>query len=462
MDANRMKVREGAENCRRGSRRVCDIVSTNEGCGWPWSNCRSWRIATRSPDRLRARFVGNARTDRVVSLPTGEREQLLPLTSLRFVAAAMIVLTHSRPNYELSRNWGDPLILTMAVDFFFVLSGFILAHAYPRLDAAGTRRFLVARAARLWPLHIATFVLFLPIVYLHAPSMPSSTPVAMPANLALVHAWVPFPDSYFSFNPVSWTISTELGLYLLFPLLVRNWRSTWLPKLVLSIVLFAAMAYLARWFELPPFRFGQRGASFNGLARVNPLANVYPFVLGMAACSVWRYLEPRLRVGALVGTALEVAAVILAAWSMSSPETLSYGGIPALPPWSVAFPFLIVVMGLRRGLVSRLLSMRGMVLLGEISYAVYLVHYGIMLGFAYVRPSAPRIPDSAVYGLFWLVVLAASWALWRWVESPARSFVRAWWRDHEPALSPGQWRAVGVALAAAAALILALQIATLR
>jgi peptidoglycan/LPS O-acetylase OafA/YrhL len=103
-----------------------------------------------------------------------------------------------------------------------------------------------------------------------------------------------------------------------------------------------------------------------------------------------------------------------------------------------------------------------MVRLGEISYALYLVHYGIMLGFAYVRPSAPRIPDPAMYGLFWLVILAASWALWRWVEWPARSYARAWWRLHEPALSPGQWRAAGTALAAAAALILALQIATLR
>ena len=46
------------------------------------------------------------------------------------------------------------------------------------------------------------------------------------------------------------------------------------------------------------------------------------------------------------------------------------------------------------------------VLLGEISYAVYLVHYGIMLGFAYVRPYAPGIPDPAMYGLFWLVVLS--------------------------------------------------------
>jgi peptidoglycan/LPS O-acetylase OafA/YrhL len=412
----------------------------------------------------------------VAPVPTANREQLLPLTSLRFVAAAMVVLTHSRPHYAFSRTWGDPLDLAMAVSFFFVLSGFILAHAYPRLDAAGTRRFLIARAARLWPLHVATFVLFLPLVYLYAPLMPSSTPTAMPANLALVHAWIPFPDSYFSFNPVSWSISTELGLYLVFPLLIRNWRRTWFIKLALSIVLFAAMEHLARWFELPPFQFGQRGADFNGLTKVNPLANLYPFTVGMAACSAWRYLEPRLRMGPGIGTVLELAALLLAAWSMTSPDTLrsillwadprpgpaAYVWVPGLPPWSIAFPTLIVVMAFRRGLVSRFLSMGAMIVLGEISYALYLVHYGIMLAFAYGRPYAPGIPDAAMYGLFWLVALAVSWALWRWVEWPARTSIRAWWRHHEPALSPGQWRAAGAALAAAAALILAIQIATLR
>jgi peptidoglycan/LPS O-acetylase OafA/YrhL len=387
-----------------------------------------------------------------MTIGTGEREHLLPLTALRFVAAAMIVLTHSRPHYEFSRTWGEPLNLFKAVNFFFVLSGFILAYAYPALDAAGMRRFLVARAARLWPLHVATFVLFLPIVYLYAPLMPSSTIAAVPANLALVHAWVPFPDSYFSFNPVSWSISTEFGFYLLFPLLILNWRRTWLAKLVLSLVLFGALHLLARGLDLPEFQFGQRGADFNGVAAVNPLANLHLFVLGMTACSLWQYLDPRVRPGLVAATVLEVSAVIFAGWSITN----SYG------LWTVSFPVLIVTIALRRGMVSRVLSARPMVRLGEISYALFLVHYGIMLAFARLRPSVPGVPDPAVYALFWLVTLAVAWALWRWVEWPARSRVREWWRRNEPALSPGQWRAIGAAAATALAMIVALQLATLR
>lgn len=406
------------------------------------------------------------------SLP---REHIHPLTSLRFVAAALIVLTHSRTHYAFSSTWGDPLALGLAVRFFFVLSGFVLAHAYRDIDAASTPRFFAARFARLWPLHFTTFVLYLPIVYVYAAHMPSSRAVAVPANLALVHGWVPYPDSYFSFNPVSWSISTEVGLYLLFPLLMRNWPRTWLAKLLLGVLLFGAMERLAIWLRLPLFEFGMRGPEFNGLWGVHPLANVLPFVLGMASWSAWQYLQPRLRVGLIAGTIAEVAAVFLAGWTMSRPENLQsvlltanlwpgpavYAWVPGIQPWAVAFPVLIVTMACRRGLLSRLLSLRPFVVLGEISYAVYLVHYGIMLAFAFVRPLVPRVPDEAVYALFWLVVLAASWLLWRWVECPARSYVRAWWQRHEADLAAFGWRRVGAALAVAASLILVLQVATL-
>src|SRR5688572_22687863 len=90
-----------------------------------------------------------------------EREQLDPLTSLRFAAAAMIVVLHTRGVFGLPADWGEPFAFAQAVPFFFVLSGFILTHVYPNLDAAGSRRFLVARVARLWPAHAATFLLTL-------------------------------------------------------------------------------------------------------------------------------------------------------------------------------------------------------------------------------------------------------------------------------------------------------------
>lgn len=77
------------------------------------------------------------------------REKLHALTSLRFFAAAMIVVYHSAvPFGVLNPRWLT-IRFDAGVSFFFVLSGFILTHAYWSLDMRGAGRFLVARVARI-------------------------------------------------------------------------------------------------------------------------------------------------------------------------------------------------------------------------------------------------------------------------------------------------------------------------
>jgi len=71
-------------------------------------------------------------------------EKLNSLTSMRFVAAAMIVVHHSRGNFGIPLDAGGRFLLDQAVSFFFVLSGFILTYVYPRLDTWETRPIHVA------------------------------------------------------------------------------------------------------------------------------------------------------------------------------------------------------------------------------------------------------------------------------------------------------------------------------
>src|SRR4051812_7366757 len=89
------------------------------------------------------------------------------LTGVRFVAAIWIALFHFRI-FDNSRGWAFPLLDPViengrsAVDLFFVLSGFILAHVYHhRLhgpDRVTYRQFIGYRLARIYPLHLVTFV----------------------------------------------------------------------------------------------------------------------------------------------------------------------------------------------------------------------------------------------------------------------------------------------------------------
>src|SRR5688500_18317145 len=96
------------------------------------------------------------------------------LTSLRFVAAALIVLHHSRGLFDFDQSLGDPFQLSQAVSFFFVLSGFILTYVYPSLGDTGARRFFLARVARIWPAHVAAFLLIVALVPSARPQLPTA------------------------------------------------------------------------------------------------------------------------------------------------------------------------------------------------------------------------------------------------------------------------------------------------
>src|SRR5271156_4621346 len=95
--------------------------------------------------------------------------KLQALTSLRFFAAAMLVVFHSAP--QICPEWSDfvlhKLALNQGVSFFYVLSGFILTYVYPNLQGRESIvKFLRARIARVYPVYVVAFFLYLPLAAL--------------------------------------------------------------------------------------------------------------------------------------------------------------------------------------------------------------------------------------------------------------------------------------------------------
>ena len=92
------------------------------------------------------------------------RTYLYTLTPLRGIAAVLVVLFHSQIFfYPLAGSWAGSFLARgwLWVDFFFVLSGFILCHVYGEAFRDGIRRpvylaYLRARFARVYPLHFIT------------------------------------------------------------------------------------------------------------------------------------------------------------------------------------------------------------------------------------------------------------------------------------------------------------------
>jgi len=379
------------------------------------------------PSESRAR-IAPAEGD---SASAGARPKLGALTSLRFAAAALIVVHHTHAEFGFGGWLDQTAALDQAVGFFFILSGFILAYAHPSLEESrgGTLRFLRARFARIYPLHLATFLL----VFLLLPDAwrtqggPPTLATAL-ANLTLVQSWIPDGRYYFSYNGPSWSISTEATFYLLFPLLIYAWRRTWPWKLALSIApLIAIVAFVNHEDDF----------ALAILPYIHPLARLFEFTLGMTAALVWRALARRPRMGRAVATCLELALVALAAWVMlrsnhwlselhrnplvglGGKVWLVHGGMACLP-----FAALVVAMALRAGLVSRALETRALVLLGEVSFAVYLLHHILLRAYQAYRPALPVLPPLAAYLAFLATLLVTSYLAWRLIERPCRRLLR--------------------------------------
>ncbi|MFX1762396.1 acyltransferase [Paraburkholderia sp. A1RI-2L] len=361
------------------------------------------------------------RADKVKSLD--------PLTSLRFVAAMMIVVHHIKLYFPWKIATDAPSTLVHGVSFFFVLSGFILTHVYTSKPFPGYAQFMRARFARLWPVHV--FALLTLIIFVRPDSITFDGPgmfskwAVLAANLTLTHSWVPFIAYAFSWNGVSWSISTEMAFYLVFPLLLVNIRRTWHWKMAGAAALLAVMLMAISAAHLPADG-GVQDLTVSSLTYTNPLVRVFEFCLGMSTWALWdRFLKP-LRLHVLAWTAVEiaiVAAIVVwlgwgfyaAAQHITNPASLSEFG-QAGSCW--LFAILIAVMASGRGLLARVLSLRPLVFMGEISFSIYMLHQILLKFFMGWLPAGVTTPLMFFSAMFFCA--AASFVM---IERPAQRFL---------------------------------------
>jgi peptidoglycan/LPS O-acetylase OafA/YrhL len=374
------------------------------------------------------------------------REKLDQLTSLRFFAAALVVAGHACDIMNMPEGTLGPINTGHAVCFFFVLSGFILAYVYPSLGSwSEARRFLLARIARIYPLHLFCIGLLL----LCAPWSQ-----AVPAGFSwltlglaalMVHTWVPFGAFYSALNGPSWSIATEFFFYLCFPLLILGFKRNWPWKLAGSFLLVVGVVIACKALHLPtdPKTDISQSYAFEqwGLIYPWPITRLFEFVMGMTVAVAYARLRPWYQCQAWLATLVEILVLGIALLSMwyvdavsawvSKAQWMPKAGITWLYHiGQVVLPYslVILVLGLGRGWISSVLRSKVLVLLGEMSFAVYLVHMTVlMFASQYVFGD-----DSAAFSGFptWLIVLAMTTAImllshlaWTRVERPAREII---------------------------------------
>jgi peptidoglycan/LPS O-acetylase OafA/YrhL len=301
------------------------------------------------------------------------------------------------------------------VGFFFLLSGFILTYTYSGrpATAASLARFYVARFARVYPAYLVSIALALPVVAAYGSlawdkSSPAVRGEALAAQVLAVQAWSPHEEIYLGINSPAWSISVEAFFYALFPLLLRTISRSFARSAARTIFVMAAMTWAcaAAVFAIP--HHADVWTTF-----IFPPVRLVDFVVGMLVGLAF------LRGYRLPGsaTAWEVAAVCAVAAAIAAipyvPAGLQYS-LWALPFWAA----LIAIVAMRGGAVSRLLSHRAFVRLGEISYAFYLVHFTVLIVAEHVLPRA-FVTAAALFA-----TLAIAWLLHLGVERPMRAVIR--------------------------------------
>ncbi len=358
----------------------------------------------------------------------------------------MIVVLHSVNAFRIMDNAKIVWPLGQGVSFFFVLSGFILTFVYPSLSQGrNIRNFYVARVARIWPAHFMAFLLVLFLIPSEGWVLEGKHQWQIGfINLFLLHGWIPVPTSYFSFNWVSWSISTEAFFYLAFPFLICRLDCSWRWKLLCTAAFVVATLCLTTFLRLPPFNAANLSVvTAHGLAYISPFARILEFVFGMAVatlCLRWRTLRIVSSSPAWLWTMCEVLAISFALTSICCVPQLvgtlfderryyafevygkSCGSF-------LAFGLLIGVLSFERGMLSRILSLRLLVLLGEISYSVYLVHQIIVRWYEAHKGMFTSVPKTMLYIAYWLTVLILSFLIWRVVERPCQQWIRALFRS---------------------------------
>ncbi len=372
-----------------------------------------------------------------------KRPHLLALTGVRFAAALIVVCLHARHTLEgsLSPQWAAFIASgQVGVSLFFILSGLILTYTYAGPDGrlmTSRREFWLARVARIYPVYLLGLVLSAPyflLPVLHR--LPNTTEwVAALLTPALLQAWL--PQTACVWNCPGWSLSAEAFFYALFPAVLGWWL--WVQRRVRQV----RWPLTALWMAtlIPPLLYVALTRPLPAESLVadtfyyGPLFRLPEFLLGIVLG--WRLLQRRDMGGgrAALWTLLGlVGAAALMVWGhMVFPPILNKVMI---------VPFLASLLwGLAhgRGWIAHAFAWRPLVVLGEASYSLYILHIPVYLWLSSAwRRVLPGVPQELAFFLVYLVALIPlSLLTYAVLERPAQRLLRRRWqaRSEAPVVS---------------------------
>lgn len=345
-----------------------------------------------------------------------------PLTSFRFIAALAVFGSHLfiLQSFEQTKWLFDRILYEgyLGVTFFFILSGFILTYNYydkiKSLDKSMIKKFYKARIFRIYPVYILTFLISIPIALYNYAEIPLKALVMAIINLGMFQSFVPIKSVYFSFNAPSWSISDEMFFYVIFPFLIyflikigihnklKNWfiLSIFIYFTALVLVWFMRDSALAHWlfYVFPVFRF-------------------IDFFFGIILAITFIKFKD-IQLNSKIFSILEVVSILLL--------VIAFYYFPHIHPtlrlWGYYLPFMALIIWIfafQKGIISKLLSNKLLIYLGEISFSFYMIHQLIIIYLTKVTLISQSPVMFVIVAL--LLSIIASHIIYKYYEIPLKN-----------------------------------------
>ncbi len=310
------------------------------------------------------------------------------LDSFRGLAAIFVVMYHSH-YLGTATQWSFFRGSGLFVEFFFVLSGFVLTHGYAFKKSLNFRTFFISRTFRIFPLHITMLFLFLflelgKLVAYHygislnnPPFTGSMSPTEFLPNMLLLQSWLPMTTTL-SWNPTSWSISTEYYMYMIF-------YASLLLKQHLRYVAWAILSLFAFYFIIQEIELG-----------IDFTRGISCFFAGGLTYLIYRRYHQNIKLSSLIFTIIEMILILLVVLIVSFKQIEHRSFIA-----SILFIILVFVFAFEGGAISKLLKLNPFSHLGKISYSIYLTHPAII----FIMLSITTILEKILHHDFTLIAL---------------------------------------------------------
>lgn len=349
--------------------------------------------------------------------------QINQITFTRFIAALTVVFFHyGSHTLPASIPWLKESIMAgpVAVNFFYVLSGFIMAIAYYQIKPAAPinkKRYWIARFARIYPVYLVALLLMTVANF----SDLGEKPLSLPLHITMLQAWLP---SYpMTLNNPGWSLSVEAFFYLCFPFLLALIYHSGLKYLTFTTLICWLITQYVLLSGINSPEYSVNG-SLHDFVYYNPLMHLNAFLTGLVCGVIFKQNAETRSQSSSIWLLGSVVLIIILLETRPLLESL-IGLKIAYTNGLIAPAFLLFIwlLASNKGRTQRWLSHPFLVLLGEASFSLYILQkpvFGLYKKVLEKRLDLGEVTDFFIALTLLIIVSIASYKLF---ETPARALI---------------------------------------